>query len=76
MNRVSAWYIYSNVMSAVQRINDDLGIGMRHITVSTVGLPAKIRKLADINPQVLKNIYYAIEGDRRKAIVYQSSPLC
>ena len=30
---------------------DGLGIGVRHITISTVGLPAKIRKLADLGKQ-------------------------
>ena len=29
----------------------DLGIGARHITISTVGLPAKIRRLADLGKQ-------------------------
>jgi 23S rRNA (adenine2503-C2)-methyltransferase len=30
---------------------DGLGIGARHVTVSTVGLPAKIRQLADLGKQ-------------------------
>ncbi len=30
---------------------DGLGIGARHITISTVGLPAKIRRLADLGRQ-------------------------
>jgi 23S rRNA (adenine2503-C2)-methyltransferase len=30
---------------------DGLNIGARHITISTVGLPAKIRKLAELNRQ-------------------------
>jgi len=30
---------------------DGLGIGARHVTISTVGLPAKIRQLADIGKQ-------------------------
>src|SRR5262249_19744490 len=30
---------------------EGLGIGARHITISTVGLPAKIRRLADLNKQ-------------------------
>jgi 23S rRNA (adenine2503-C2)-methyltransferase len=30
---------------------DGLGIGARHITISTVGLPLKIRKLADLGKQ-------------------------
>jgi 23S rRNA (adenine2503-C2)-methyltransferase len=30
---------------------DGLGIGARHITISTVGLPAKLRRLADLGKQ-------------------------
>ena len=35
------------VFSAVRRLNSDLKIGARHITVSTVGLVPRIRDLAD-----------------------------
>jgi 23S rRNA (adenine2503-C2)-methyltransferase len=35
------------VITAVQCLNQDVGIGARSITVSTVGLPHKIRELAD-----------------------------
>jgi len=37
---------YDNVMLAVRRIMGELGIGARHITISTVGIPPRIRKLA------------------------------
>jgi len=37
---------YDNVLSAVRRMNTELGIGARHITISTVGLVPKIRQLA------------------------------
>lgn len=43
---------YKNVLEAVRRINKELGIGARHITISTVGLSPRIRKLADENLQV------------------------
>jgi 23S rRNA (adenine2503-C2)-methyltransferase len=36
---------------AVATAPDGLGIGARHITISTVGLPAKIRRLADLKKQ-------------------------
>jgi 23S rRNA (adenine2503-C2)-methyltransferase len=36
---------------AVAGDKDGLGIGQRHVTISTVGLPAKIRRLADSNKQ-------------------------
>jgi 23S rRNA (adenine2503-C2)-methyltransferase len=35
----------------VAAARDGLGIGARHITISTVGLPAKIRRLADVGRQ-------------------------
>ena len=37
---------FANTWGAVRRIHDDLGIGARHLTVSTVGLIPGIRKLA------------------------------
>jgi 23S rRNA (adenine2503-C2)-methyltransferase len=36
---------------AVAGEKDGLGIGARHVTISTVGLPAKIRRLADLKKQ-------------------------
>ncbi|HSW46578.1 MAG TPA: radical SAM protein, partial [Phycisphaerae bacterium] len=45
---------YKNVLKAVRIINapQGLNIGARHITISTVGLPRQIRKLADEGLQV------------------------
>src|SRR6478736_3704617 len=42
-----------NLLAALAVAGDKngLGIGQRHITVSTVGLPAKIRRLADLGKQ-------------------------
>ena len=37
---------YDNVLEACIRINKELGIGARHITISTVGIAPKIRQLA------------------------------
>ena len=36
---------------AVAGDKNGLGIGARHVTISTVGLPAKIRRLAEVNKQ-------------------------
>ncbi len=36
-----------NVLEAVRSMNEDIGIGRRFITISTVGIPGRIRKLAD-----------------------------
>jgi len=43
---------YDAVREAVQRLMHDLGIGARHITVSTVGLVPQIRRFADEGLQV------------------------
>lgn len=43
---------YDAVMEAIHRLMNDLGIGARHITVSTVGLVPQIRRFADEGLQV------------------------
>lgn len=43
---------YDASIAAIRRLMDDLGIGARHITVSTVGLAPQIRKFADEGLQV------------------------
>jgi 23S rRNA (adenine2503-C2)-methyltransferase len=37
---------YDNTWAAVERLHDDVGIGARHITISTVGILPGIRRLA------------------------------
>jgi 23S rRNA (adenine2503-C2)-methyltransferase len=37
---------YDNTWAAVQRMHDDIGIGARHLTISTVGILPGIRRLA------------------------------
>ena len=41
-----------NVVAAVRSLNKDIGIGQRMITVSTVGIPGRIRRLAEENMQI------------------------
>ncbi len=41
-----------NVLAAVQSMNQDIGIGQRSITVSTVGIPKQILKLAQEHLQI------------------------
>ncbi|MFB2893492.1 23S rRNA (adenine(2503)-C(2))-methyltransferase RlmN [Aerosakkonemataceae cyanobacterium BLCC-F50] len=41
-----------NVVGAIKSLNEDVGIGQRNITVSTVGIPGKIRQLAQHHLQV------------------------
>lgn len=43
---------YDETLKAIRRLMDDLGIGARHITVSTVGLVPQIRRFADEGLQV------------------------
>jgi 23S rRNA (adenine2503-C2)-methyltransferase len=43
---------YDASVTAIRRLMDDLGIGARHITVSTVGLVPQIRRFADEGLQV------------------------
>ena len=38
---------YDAVLGAARRIMKDLGVGARHITISTVGLVPEIRRFAD-----------------------------
>jgi 23S rRNA (adenine2503-C2)-methyltransferase len=48
---------YNSVMTAVRRINTELGIGARHITISTVGLVPRIQRLAQEDIQVSTSAY-------------------
>ncbi len=43
---------YKNVLAAVRRMNTEIGIGARHITISTVGLVPRIERLAQEGLQV------------------------
>jgi 23S rRNA (adenine2503-C2)-methyltransferase len=43
---------YDSTLDAVRRLMSDLGIGARHITISTVGLVPAIRRFADEGLQV------------------------
>lgn len=40
------------VLGAVKSINQDVGIGMRSLTISTVGVPGRIRQLAEHHLQI------------------------
>ncbi|MGD1853824.1 MAG: 23S rRNA (adenine(2503)-C(2))-methyltransferase RlmN [Leptolyngbyaceae cyanobacterium] len=42
----------ANVVAAVKCLNQDIGIGQRNITISTVGIPGQIRRLAQHHLQV------------------------
>jgi 23S rRNA (adenine2503-C2)-methyltransferase len=55
---------------AIAGEKEGLGIGQRHITISTVGLPAKIRRLAEVGKQYhLAVSLHAPNNELRTAIV-------
>ena len=61
---------YDAAITAVRRIMGDLGIGARHITVSTVGLVPAIRRFADEGLQVgLAISLHATEDGHRSAMM-------
>ncbi len=57
---------YDATLAAIRRLMTDLGIGARHITVSTVGLVPMIRKFADEGLQVklAVSLHAATDGER------------
>ncbi|MCL4252555.1 MAG: 23S rRNA (adenine(2503)-C(2))-methyltransferase RlmN [Anaerolineae bacterium] len=61
---------YDESVKAVRRLMDDLNIGARHITVSTVGLVPQIRRFADEGLQVRLAIsLHAATDDERGALL-------
>jgi len=57
---------YRNVVSAIRRMNTELGIGARKITVSTVGVVPNIKKLMkeDIQVRLALSLHCATEEER------------
>jgi 23S rRNA (adenine2503-C2)-methyltransferase len=61
---------YDNVFAAIKRFSEELGIGSRHITISTVGIAPRIRKLADEHPQIgLAISLHQVEDAKRDALM-------
>eukprot|EP00934_Nitzschia_sp_Nitz4_P000283 Nitzschia sp. Nitz4//scaffold105_size73764//59408//61164//NITZ4_005684-RA/size73764-augustus-gene-0.53-mRNA-1//1//CDS//3329532471//283//frame0 len=61
---------YKNVKAAIHRIQRELGIGHRRITVSTVGILPNIDRLADDLPQVrLAVSLHSAKDDERSALM-------
>ena len=61
---------YKNVLKAIEKITSDEGLGMspRRITLSTVGIPKMIKKLADdkVNFNLAVSLHSAIDEVRSK----------
>lgn len=57
---------YRNVVQAIRRMNSDLGIGARKITVSTVGVVPNIKKLMeeDLQVRLAVSLHCATEEER------------
>ncbi len=61
---------YENSLEAVRRLMSDLGIGARHITISTVGLVPMIRRFAEEGLQVkLAVSLHAATDEERDALL-------
>ncbi len=61
---------YDATLAAIRRLMSELGIGARHITVSTVGLVPMIRRFADEDLQVrLAVSLHAATDDERSALL-------
>ncbi len=61
---------YDSSVAAIRRLMSDLGIGARHITVSTVGLVPQIRRFADEGLQVKLaiSLHAATDQERQKLL--------
>ncbi|MBT5138423.1 MAG: 23S rRNA (adenine(2503)-C(2))-methyltransferase RlmN [Acidimicrobiaceae bacterium] len=61
---------YDRMWAAVERINQDLGIGARHITISTVGVVPGIDRLAEENLPVnlAVSLHFANDEDRNELV--------
>jgi 23S rRNA (adenine2503-C2)-methyltransferase len=59
---------------AVATARDGLGIGARHVTISTVGLPAKMRRLADLGKQYHLAVSLHAPNDALRSEVVATNP--
>lgn len=55
-----------HVLEAVRSINQDIGIGQRLITISTVGIPGRIRRLAEHQLQITLAISLHASNQRQR----------
>ncbi|WP_088894044.1 23S rRNA (adenine(2503)-C(2))-methyltransferase RlmN [Leptolyngbya ohadii] len=59
-----------NVLAAIRSLNQDVGIGQRNMTVSTVGIPGRIRRFAEHQLQVTLavSLHASSQATREKLI--------
>jgi len=60
---------YDAVLGAVRRLMSELGIGARHITISTVGLAPEVRRFADEGLEVSLAISLHESDDMRRSAI-------
>jgi len=61
---------FQNVMKAVRLLHDEVGISMRRMTISTVGITPAIRKLAALDLQLTLAIsLHAPDADLRRKLI-------
>ena len=61
---------FDNLLKAIHLLNKEVGIGMRHITVSTVGITPVIQKLKELDLQITLAVsLHAPDDDLRHKIV-------
>ena len=65
---------FDNLLQAIHLLNKEIGIGMRHITVSTVGITPTIRKLEELDLQITLAVsLHAPDNELRNKIVPMSA---
>ncbi len=61
---------YDNVVKSIHLLNDEVGIGMRHMTISTVGITPRIERLAEEGLQITLAIsLHAPNDDLRRRLI-------
>lgn len=60
---------YDRVLTALRRIIEDLGIGARHLTVSTIGLVPQIRRFAQEGLQVGLAVSLHAANDTKRSVL-------
>jgi len=64
---------YRNVLGAIRRMNDDLGIGARKITISTVGVVPNIKKLMEEDIQVRLALSLHCADDEERSALFPAN---
>jgi 23S rRNA (adenine2503-C2)-methyltransferase len=68
---------YDSTLRSIRLLRNEMGIGARAITVSTIGVPDRIRQLAEDEPQVnlAVSLHAATDALRRQLIPRRCTPI-